>query len=257
MKTTAYVNSFAALTDSGILSPAGLQRWEEDQEGPADIRRAQVLDRPYPAFGRLSLSDRLAFSAASILFAHAGDWNADTTGICAGVPFGSLSTDARYMESVVQGFPSPALFSATLPSSPVTEVAIYYKIKGPNRTWAHGGSAGVCALDSAVRLLELGKAKHALVMYLNALEARDQPLPFAAEGGPAHTLAYALLLSAGGEKRGTRLGMEQSDVGTQTSPDADQACYSQLFAALVEQTNTKVEIDTAEYCGCVSIARNG
>lgn len=133
MKLSAHVLSFAMIDKKGIRSAKTFFPWESDQKGPEDIRRAQVLSSPYPSFGKLNLPDKFLFCVASLLLENIGKdtvVSGDKSGICIGLPFGSLSTDLRYMESVRNGFPSPAVFSATLPSSPVAEAAITYKFKG-------------------------------------------------------------------------------------------------------------------------------
>lgn len=160
--TTIYIESFSALHTDGFFSPAGRQNWEDDQRGPLDIRRPQVLSSIFPLFGKLNVPDKLAFSAAALALSGVDSPGGEQTGISIGVPYGSLSTDLKYAESVKSGFPSPAYFSATLPSSTISDIAIYYGIKGPNRIYAGGDCPGLSALDTASILLSGGKAARML-----------------------------------------------------------------------------------------------
>jgi hypothetical protein len=195
MSAHLFVEGFASLAAEGIRSRTGLVAWEPDQERPADVRRSQVLNTPLPSFGKLMLPDKLAFGVVSVLLSYCDSPPDESVGVCMEAPWGSLSTDLCYAESVASGIPSPALFSATLPSSALSEVAIFYKLKGPNRVLAGEDTGGLACLDAAARLIASRKAQRMLVVLVRALDAQDcRSLP----GGtlPAAAQAYALLVSA-------------------------------------------------------------
>lgn len=156
------VLGFGVLDKSGYHSLKGSFSWDAYQAGPSDVKRSQVLPKLYPGFGKLNLPDRLAFAAASL--ALPADFDGLETGITIGIPNGSLSTDKAYMDSVKTGTPSPALFSATLPSSSITDIAIYFGIKGPDRVFAGTGCPALYALESAGMMIERGKCSGALVV---------------------------------------------------------------------------------------------
>jgi hypothetical protein len=200
MSTPVYCESFSALLPEGIITPSGIRPWDADsgQAGPADVTRAQVLDKPYLSFGKLSLPDRLAFSAGSLVLSDCPITEKESAGICLGLPGGSLSTDLRYMESVIAGFPSPAVFSATLPSSAIADIAIFYGLKGENRVFAGGAESGLYALDCAVTLLSAGKATVMLVLSVNAIAEGDFSSPLLPRDFTRENRAYAFLLSAKG-----------------------------------------------------------
>lgn len=157
-----YIEGFGVLHTRGIYSGTGFHQWDCDQRGAEDVKRAQVLSEPYPTFGRLPLPDRLAFSAASLALCEHKEPGGDRSAICLGIPNGSFITDIDFLQSVRNGFPSPALFSATLPSSPVAEIAIHYKFKGPTRVFSGGDSPALAALDSAWYFIKSGKSEKAL-----------------------------------------------------------------------------------------------
>ncbi|MBD3421905.1 MAG: hypothetical protein GF398_17480 [Chitinivibrionales bacterium] len=192
--------SYGALTGEGLWDPAGMRPWDPDQRGPVDVRRKQVLGSPFTVFGRLPLTDKLAFSASALLFQNVAGIDRDATGICMYVPFGSLETDIGYLESVKQGYPSPALFSATLPSSSLAEVAIYFKLKGPNRVLTGGLHSLLNCIRIAQSALSAGKAEHMLIIAVNALPAEpvDQCLLPAVDG--TQCWAYAFLLSKAADR---------------------------------------------------------
>jgi len=177
-----WISAFAVLSDSGLHTAAGSIPWQSGQGGPADVRRDQVYPRPLPSFGKLSLPDRLAFAAASLALGNVPENPPESTAICLALPLGSLSTDLRYCESVAAGAPSPAWFSATLPSSAVSEIAIQYKFKGPNRVYAAGDRLDwLWALDDGRRLVAADLSERAVVVWVDALEEQDRASPLVPE----------------------------------------------------------------------------
>ncbi len=213
MNRSAYVESFAALLPQALAGRSGTRQWEEGQRGPRDVRRDQVLDKPYVNFGKLSLPDRLSFATAALILSRTEIGDKETTGITLGISAGSLSTDLRYMESLAAGFPSPALFSATLPSSAIADIAIYFGIKGPNRVIAGNGASGLIALEQAFSMLEMGKATAALWVCVNAVDLQDASCPLL--GGTSDPLcsAFALLLSPRPGKQGCGMRLSASFSG--------------------------------------------
>jgi hypothetical protein len=212
MNATLYLESFAALLPEGIVTPSGTRPWNNGQTGPADVTREQVLDKPYLSFGKLSLPDRLAFSAASLVLSCCPLVDKEFAGISLGLPAGSLSTDLRYMESVLAGFPSPALFSATLPSSAIADIAIVHGLKGENRVIAGGPESGLVALDCACAMLSAGKTRAVVVLSVNAIEPRDfsSPLLPPAADCDRENRAFAFLLSADPLPGGLGCGIDAS-----------------------------------------------
>jgi hypothetical protein len=192
MSARAFIQSYAAVTPEGLFAPGAVMGWDADQRGPADIRREQILETPFTGFGKLRIAEKLAFAVSTLaLNAFAGSPHA--FGVVLGATHGSLSTDLRYRESVRGGFPRPAFFSATLPSSSVAEIAICHKITGPNRAFV-GCDAADAALESALRGLSHGKAPGMLVIAVDAMEEADRDTAFAAgiPAGPDRALCFVL-----------------------------------------------------------------
>lgn len=197
MNASLYIQGFSALHSTGIYSGSkGRVEWTGDQSGPADVVRSQVIDSPFPGFGKMFLSEKLAFCAASLIFSDGPDFDGIRTGISLGTMFGSFSIDQRYMKSIDSGFPSPAYFSATLPSSPVAEASINFKIKGPVRVVVGGGATGICALDLSARLMRQGKADKMLLIIIEAVEPGDAESGYLSSRRPAGISSYGFLLSS-------------------------------------------------------------
>lgn len=192
-----YIQAFAALHKTGMYSSVkGHIPWEKEQSGsPLDVQRKQVYGKPYTGFGKLNAPEKLAFSAAALLFSDFSDYNGEMTGISLGNVFGSFSTDMRYAESIAAGFPSPAYFSATLPSSPIAEVAIPFKLKGPDRVVVGTATPGLSALDNAMRILSLKKAESMLVLLVNGIEHCDTDFPLISSEKANTTYSYAWFLT--------------------------------------------------------------
>ncbi len=192
-----YIQSFAAIHSTGMYSSAhGHVPWNEEQGGsPLDVQRKQVYDKLHTGFGKLNAPDKLAFSSAALLLSGFDEYNGDKTGISIGTAYGSFSTDMRYMESLAAGFPSPAYFSATLPSSPVAEVAILFKLKGPNRVLVSSTSPGFSALDNAIRILALKKADAMVVILVNGIEPDDIGIPLINAEKDRCNFSYAFMVT--------------------------------------------------------------
>jgi hypothetical protein len=258
MSIPVYIRSYAALVQGGIVTPAGTTPWESGQTGPADVTRGQVLDKPYPAFGKLSLPDRLAFSAGSLALSAVPAAERASTGISLGLPAGSLSTDLRYMESVIAGFPSPAVFSATLPSSAVADIAIVHGLKGENRVCAGGNESGLVALELALILLECGKACAMLVLSVNALEPSDFSSPLVPGDFQRENRAFAFLLGIAPEP-GHSPGLPRIDA-TFGKGNKDQAAGSgelyfyELIRLLRDRKSGSVECDAPGISGRITLS---
>jgi hypothetical protein len=258
MSLQAYIHSFASLHPSGMYSPRGHCPWNADQHGPEDVQRSQVLDRPYPGFGKLSVADRLAFSVASLLLGAYGPLTGDGCGICLGNATGSLSVDLRYWESVIAGFPSPGFFAATLPSSPISDIAIYYGCKGPNRVIAGNKASGIHALVEALTMLRLKKAAEMLVVSLYALDPCDRGVRLLPSPGDPGNRAHAFLLSSNKQKGSpdARLSLHMStgDCADRALPNKNP--LDELIGMLMEKKYGRVDFAVEDTYGSLSIEKD-
>ena len=195
MSQPIYISSFGAVTNRGIHSPKGFVAWPDGVQTAGAVERCHVLSKPYIAFGKLTPGDKLAFAASALALENSTHWQGDHAGICIDMPYGSLSTDLRYQETINNNFPSPAIFSSTLPSSAVADIAIYYKIKGPNRVVAEGRTAGIAALELAISMIDKKKVSACLAIALVSVENSDRQLPAIDQTTIEPDYAVALLLS--------------------------------------------------------------
>jgi hypothetical protein len=261
MNAGLYLESFAALLPQGIVTIAGTRPWSLGQAGPADVTREQVLDKPYPSFGKLSLPDRLAFSAASLALSACRLGDKESAGICLGLPAGSLSTDLRYMESVLAGFPSPAVFSATLPSSAIADIAIVHGLKGENRVIAGGAESGLVALDCACAMLSAGKARAVVVLSVNAIEPQDFSCPLLPPPAECdrENRAFALLLStaplSGGLGCGIDVSCEQCNKDLRP-PVCGELYFYELIKLLQGERRGSVTCDAAGISCRITIVKD-
>jgi hypothetical protein len=255
MNLKAHLLSFAALLPSGMVSPLGRTPWKSGQAGPDGVERSQVLDRPYPGYGKLSLADRLAFGVASLLFRACKAPAGGECGVCLGIAAGSLSIDLRYWESVLAGFPSPGLFAATLPSSPVSDVAIFHGLTGPNRIVSGGSASGIKALFEALTMLHRGKAPTMLAVALSAIEPGDRRISLKPPSLDTENRAFAFLLSSKKTEAGaaTRIAMNRS-APVPGSGHGD--CLDSLTEMLFENRYGSIEYAVEDECGFFSIEKD-
>jgi len=84
-------------------------------------------------FGRLDLQSQLALLAVASLKINFDEFARDRIGVCLAASAGSLSTDVSFWAGRnAVGGPSPTLFAYTLPSAAVGEIAIHFRLTGPD-----------------------------------------------------------------------------------------------------------------------------
>ncbi|HWN97564.1 MAG TPA: beta-ketoacyl synthase N-terminal-like domain-containing protein, partial [Methylomirabilota bacterium] len=120
-----------------------------------------------PRFGRLDLLSQLAVLAVESLGIDFSAMPPERIGICLAVRAGSLSTDVEYWKGRdAAGGPSPMLFTYTLPSSAIGEIAIRYRLTGPNLCFI-GDEA--LALAEARALIRSREVDACLCLFCEAL----------------------------------------------------------------------------------------
>jgi len=154
----------------------------------ADLPNARLGQR----FGRMDLSSQLALLAVEALAASFESFARDRVAIILAAQAGSLSSDADFWKGRDNaGGPSPTLFTYTLPSAAIGEIAIRHRITGPNLCFV-GASPPV--LPEAAELIRRGEADGCLCICVNAVSpslARMISRPTAAR-------SCALFLQRGG-----------------------------------------------------------
>ncbi len=118
-----------------------------------DVASARLGSR----FGRMDLSSRLALLAVEKLGVNFDEWPRDRIALCLASSAGSLATDAEYWHGRDQaGGPSPTLFTYTLPSAPIGEIAIRHHLTGPSLCFITASRDEL--LEEAKDLLRRGEA---------------------------------------------------------------------------------------------------
>lgn len=215
-----YINGFSSITKKGMLSSLKGKIDFLNNETPLTIGRKSVYSKLHTGFGKLNPPDKLAFSAASLILDNIENLDKENTGIVLGTLSGSASTDFRYIESIKEGFPSPAYFQATLPSSPVAEVAILFKLKGPDRIFSSSNGSGIEALNGAIRLLVLNKATSVLVLFINGIDSCDSSNPLLKEVNK-EPFAFGLLISTQKNETSLNFTFQSSYGGNNKKVDSE------------------------------------
>jgi|SRR5450756_1733874 len=131
----------------------------------ADLPAARLGQR----FGRLDLQSQLALLAVASLNVNFDGLPRDRTGICLAASAGSLSTDVNFWNGRhAVGGPSPTLFAYTLPSAAVGEVAIHFRLTGPNLCFVGDDKI---ILPEAADLLRRGEADACVCIYCDVVTA--------------------------------------------------------------------------------------
>lgn len=149
----------------------------------ADVRSARLGQR----FGRLDLLSQLSVLAVESLGIDFDAQPREHIGICLSARAGSLTTDVEYWNGRdAVGGPSPTLFAYTLPSAALGEIAIRYRLTGPNlclvggnamlseaADWIRRGEASACLCVSsdvvsatAAQMIQTASAARACALFL-------------------------------------------------------------------------------------------
>ena len=239
-----FLQAYSALSDTGIYSfKHGHRQWDHDQNGsPLKVKRIQVQKKPYPGFGKLYSPDKLAFAVSTLLFSDFDDYNGKTTGICLATSFGSLETDIQFRQSIVSGFPSPSCFAATLPSSPIADIAIVFHLKGPNRVIVDEANSGVMAIDMALHMLLCHRADSILVLVVRVLEKNDTYSQYLKQTFNRDAYSYAFLFTSRESLLGLNYSVEYSisnNVKNFSQKRSEKSYFSNIIQSL--ETNNEYQ----------------
>ncbi|MCC6820645.1 MAG: hypothetical protein IT579_07950 [Verrucomicrobia subdivision 3 bacterium] len=131
----------------------------------ADVATARLG----PRFGRMDLTSQLALLAVEPFAADFDLVPRDRIAICLAVRAGSLPTDLEYWKGRdAAGGPSPTLFTYTLPSSAIGEIAIRHRLTGPGLCFVSGGDE---LLVEATDLIERGEAEGCVCVFANVVSS--------------------------------------------------------------------------------------
>ena len=144
-----------------------------------DVRAARLGTR----FGRMDLMSQLALLAVEPLAPHFESVARERIAICLAAGASSLATDLEYWKGRDNtGGPSPTLFTYTLPSAALGEIAIRHRITGPPLCFVGAGDE---VLAEAAELLQQGEVDGCICVFVNVVSASLKEMtgrPEAAEG---------------------------------------------------------------------------
>ena len=153
----------------------------------ADLATAKMGSR----FGRMDLLSQLALLSVESLGIDFETMDRSRIGVCMSVCAGSLATDIEYWKGRKQvGGPSPTLFAYTLPSSAIGEIAIRYRLTGPNLCCV---GADAMLVAEARDLIKRNEVDSCLCVACSAITAAASELLRV----PPNTQARAAFLSRG------------------------------------------------------------
>jgi 3-oxoacyl-(acyl-carrier-protein) synthase len=129
----------------------------------ADLATAKMGSR----FGRMDLLSQLALLSVECLEINFETLDRSRIAVCMSVSAGSLATDIEYWKGRKEvGGPSPTLFAYTLPSSAIGEIAIRYRLKGPNLCFV---GSDAMLMTEARDLIERGEADGCICVASNVI----------------------------------------------------------------------------------------
>jgi 3-oxoacyl-(acyl-carrier-protein) synthase len=129
----------------------------------ADLAAARLGQR----FGRLDLQSQLALLAVDALKINFDGFARDRIAICLAASAGSLTTDVNFWNGRNGvGGPSPTLFAYTLPSAAVGEIAIHFKLTGPNLCFVGDDKI---ILPEAFHLIRRGEADGCVCVFCEVI----------------------------------------------------------------------------------------
>lgn len=129
----------------------------------ADVPSARLGQR----FGRMDLTSQLALLAVEPMSCHFESPARDRIAIVLAAQTSSLPTDTEYWKGRDNpGGPSPTLFTYTLPSAAIGEIAIRHRLTGPNLCFV-GSSQNV--LPEAAEMIRTGEVEGCICVYVNVV----------------------------------------------------------------------------------------
>ena len=129
----------------------------------ADLPNARLGQR----FGRLDLQSQLSLLAVASLKINFDEFANGRIGIIFAASAGSLSTDVNFWDGRNGvGGPSPTLFAYTLPSAAVGEIAIHFKLTGPDLCFVGDGKN---LLPEAADMIQRGEVDACVCIFCEAV----------------------------------------------------------------------------------------
>ncbi|NLW49522.1 MAG: hypothetical protein GXY85_01590 [Candidatus Brocadiaceae bacterium] len=205
------ITDCACVAEDGFGNRRTWQSWDGAAPGADDLRWSMFSETPFDAFRRLDALCRYALSAVELLTLPppaAGGRRPDL-GLCLGTQYGSLDADIAFIRTANNASgPSPRLFTYTLPSTALGEIAIRHRITGPNLCVLCGPDSGMAALREGTFMVADGTVAGCVCLGCDAVS-----MPVA---GRSVGYAYAFVLErapAACEREGPLARLIPGDAG--------------------------------------------
>lgn len=186
-----YINAFAYINSRGFGDYTEHTNWTDiGVDNFNQCQWKQLFNSAFDRFGRLDSLAKHVVAAVELLGIPIprNDMKDNDTAVYIGTELGSYEVDMLFYKSTTQpGGASPKLFSYTLPSITIGEVAIRYNITGPNLCISAGELTGLIALWESAVMLRSKEVTRCITVINNAVLPDFDSTPDSA--------SYALLLS--------------------------------------------------------------
>lgn len=188
--------STLAITAFGYVDAMGAGGTALDGGGlaaasPLELRWSDVSSAALDRFGRMDGLCKCAMMAVELLGLRPSNSARDRWAVVLGTEFGSAEVDRAFIRTIGRpGGASPALFTYTLASAAIGEIAIRHRITGPDACFVAGPQSGLLALWEGARLVESGEAAACVAVGCDAVSAQI--------AGEAAAFGYAFLVEDAG-----------------------------------------------------------
>lgn len=129
-----YINSISWLKENEYgNSKKSLKKFEQLNE-ELNLMKNELFEKKVSNFGRFDISSRKACLLSKILISELNDFDRLETGIIGVGDCGSKYSDINYFNDFIEHNEESGrsnLFIYTLPTSPMAETSIYFKLEGP------------------------------------------------------------------------------------------------------------------------------
>ena len=228
----------ALVTAFGFADATGVGNASATVAGPPgasfDLKWREISDRPLDRFGRMDALSRYGMASVEMLRLEESHEDRGRWGIVFATRYGSAATDALFIASMgAPGGASPLVFSYTLPSTLVGEVAMRHRITGTNLCVSAGSASIDAALWEAAGLVGGGRLEKCVAIAADAVDetVAGEPVGF----------AYAFLLEGAAGAEGRELA-RAAFAEKKPSPETPRGTCA-LLSALKESRTSCVVVD--------------
>jgi 3-oxoacyl-(acyl-carrier-protein) synthase len=197
-------------------------------------RPERWLGKAAPRLGRMDRLSQLALLAAHQALEAPGVLppRPERAGVALGTAFGSHLSNELYWHGQRQPEgASPSLFAYTLPSAAAAEISMYFGLKGPLVTVAHGAASGLAALASAASLIAAGAADWMIAGGAEVLSATSLAAEGDAEATPLSEGAAFFVLGRQGSHVAVLLDLDEATQPAGAATEEQGATLGRCFAA--------------------------